>query len=257
VQDGRYGEPVRIRLDGVQADVLALTDEIVSLRAVARRTRRPFEEVSAAADELHTARLILRKGDLAVALPLRRRRGAIIGLAGLPCAGKSTLVGVAREMGIGCLDVGEAIRDKFGDEAYELTPADKVQLLGKCDSVFRSLGPELREAYRPNGILLVDSFKAAADLAVVREEVPEAMVESWHITASKELRAARFVTRARPDDGPSLGAKEEKLRTIDIEEALRASAWTLVNDGSRSSLEQRAREFLTSVQAALTWVAPR
>ncbi|GAA1649588.1 RiPP maturation radical SAM C-methyltransferase [Actinoplanes couchii] len=255
VREGRDGNDETIRLDGALAEVLALTDEVTSLRAVARQAGRPFEEVSAAADELHAARLIVRRRDRAVALPLRRRRGAIIGLAGLPCAGKSTLVGIAREMGIACFDVGESIRRKFGTEAYELSPADKIRLLGKSDSVFRSLGPELREAFVPGEVLLVDSFKAVADLAVVREEVPEAMVESWHVTADEGLRGARFVTRARPDDGPSLTAKEEKLRAIDIDGAVQASAWTIVNDGSREELATRGREFLTSVLAALHWNA--
>jgi magnesium-protoporphyrin IX monomethyl ester (oxidative) cyclase len=253
VEDARWGDVERLRFDGARADVLKYTDEFGSLRAVARQSGRSFDEISAAADDLHAGRLIVRRRDRATALPLRRRRGAVIGLAGLPCAGKSTVVEAAREAGVTCLDVGEMIRRKFGDEAYELTPADKVRLLGKAESVFRSLGPELRDAYEAGGVILVDSFKAAADLAVVREEMPEAMVEALHITADAGLRATRFVTRARPDDGPSLGAKEDKLQAIDIGAAVDATSWTIANDGSRERLRAQVQDFLDGVLAALVW----
>lgn len=63
--------------------------------------------------------------------------------------------------------------------------------------MFWFLGPELRDAFRPDGLLLVDSFKGAADLAVVREEIPEAMAEVLHVAADSSLREVRSVPRTR------------------------------------------------------------
>jgi dephospho-CoA kinase len=253
VTDGRDGEVQRLRLDGDRAKVLLGTDLVGSLRGVARREKLDRFRVDAAADWLHERRLVVRRGDLAVSLPTRERRPAIVGLTGLPCAGKSFFTHHASAMGISYVDVGAVIRAKFGDDAYHLTPVDKVELLGKSDSVFRSLGPELREASRTTELLLVDSFKAAADLDAVREEVPDAAVESLLITAARDVRRVRFAARARPDDGPSLEAKEDKLTAIGIGSALHHATWTLVNEGTDEGYRRQIDQFVRAVLAALRW----
>jgi ribosomal peptide maturation radical SAM protein 1 len=253
IRDQRDGSDRRLRLEGNRARVFLATDLVGSLRVLARRERLDLAEVVAAADWLAARRLIVRRRDRALAVPTMQRRPAVIGLTGLPGAGKSFLLETARAMGVACLDVGALIRLKFGDDAYHLAAADKVELLGKSDSVFRSLGPELRDACPTDGVLLIDSFKAAADLDVVREELPDAVVESLLITASRGRRRRRFAARARPDDGPSLEAKEESLRAIGIGAALRSATWELRNDATTDQFRHQIHEFLQSVVAGLAW----
>jgi hypothetical protein len=96
--------------------------------------------------------LIVRRRDRAISLPTRRHGGAVIGLMGLLCAGKSFFMETALALGVPCLYVGALIRMKFGDDAFDLSPVDEIELPGKSASVFRALGPELREAYGPNEI---------------------------------------------------------------------------------------------------------
>jgi ribosomal peptide maturation radical SAM protein 1 len=253
VTDQRGDDVRQLRFDGDRARVFLAADRESSLRRLARRERLDWPAVEAAAAWLARHRLIVRRGDMAVALPTRMARPAVIGLTGLPCAGKSFFARTARALGVNCVDVGELIKEKFGDAAYDLTPADKVELLGKSDSVFRALGPELREACHDRDLVLIDSFKAASDLDVVREEVPDAMVESLLITAGRELRRARFASRARPDDGPSLEAKEDKLAPIGIESAVQGATWTIGNVGSEQTYRQQVTDFLAQVRDRSAW----
>jgi ribosomal peptide maturation radical SAM protein 1 len=248
VTDQRAGHLRQYRLDGDRARVLLGCDRETSLRRLASREQLSGPAIDAAAAWLARHQLIVRRGDLAIALPTRTPRPLVVGLTGLPCAGKSSFAQAALKLGVPCIDVGELIRQKFGDAAYDLTPTDKVELLGKSDSVFRALGPELREICRDRDLVLIDSFKAASDLAVVREEVADAMVESLLITAGRELRRSRFVSRARPDDGPSLQDKEDKLAPIGIESAAREAAWTIENAGTDAEYEQQVTDFLAQLR---------
>jgi hypothetical protein len=48
---------------------------------------------------------------------------------GLPYAGKSFFMETALAVGVPWLYVGVLIRMKFGDDAFDLSPVDKIELL--------------------------------------------------------------------------------------------------------------------------------
>jgi hypothetical protein len=105
------------------------TDLVGSLRDLGRRDGLNWPDVAAAADWLDEERLIVRRRDRAISLPTRQHGGAVIGLMGLPCAGKSFFMETALALGVPWLYVGALIRMKFGDDAFDLSPVDKIELL--------------------------------------------------------------------------------------------------------------------------------
>lgn len=238
ITDRRDGNSSGIHLDREQSAVFMACDHVRSIEAIAKSTGLPTGSCKAIVAELKLRGLVATEKTQTLSLPLRRMTKAIVGLTGRSCAGKTTVCEIADGLGAGLVDVGSIILEQLGLDFWSLPPREKLDRIGRQESLFHYIAPWIRQALSKHSIVFVDSIKAEADAAVIARLLPEAELLTLQIEAPDTTRADRFAVRKRPGDEPTLEVKEDRLRSIGLETTLLHSDFKIVNTGSKTELEQ-------------------
>jgi len=121
--------------------------------------------------------------------------------------------------------------ENYGKEFCSLPPETRLEKIGNGESIFHGVLPGLL-AHANEKIVFVDSIKSKSDPEVISSIFPDSVVVTVRISADDRLRETRFAKRNRPGDEKTLEIKDQRLKTIGIDELFRAEAHEIENTGS-------------------------
>lgn len=151
-------------------------------------------------------------------LPLEEYRTVVLALTGPPAAGKSTLVGLLRDIGVPCKDTGEAVRE----EARRRLDTDELS-----EDQIWDVATEIRDEHGPAGptaicrdwieeqrregneVLCVSSIRDQAELDWLREEIGPTLCV--RIDAETYQRRERYIEGHLGDDEKRSSISRDRL----------------------------------------------
>ncbi len=180
-------------------------------------------------------------------------RKLVVGLVGMPGAGKSVIVTVAREKGYNVLIMGDIVREEAKRRGLNPNPEN----LGK-------IMLELRKKEGPAAIskrcmpkigkiegdkLVIDGIRSLKEVEEFKRHLPHFTLMAVH--SSPETRFRRLHLRGRSDDSNSLETFNQRdLRelSVGLGNAIAMAEYMIVNDKSLVAVKEQAREILTRIE---------
>ena len=181
----------------------------------------------------------------------------VVGLAGMPGAGKSLVVSAAKEGGYGIVVMGDVVREETASRGLELDPQNvgKVMLElreqeGKSVIAKRCI-PKIERI--PENKILVDGIRSLAEVEEFRRHFPKFTLIAVH--SSPETRFKRLYHRQRSDDSASWEVFHERdMRelSVGLGEAIAMAEHLIVNEEKYEVAKRKAKEVLRKVEQKWT-----
>ncbi|MFQ5761452.1 MAG: AAA family ATPase [Candidatus Bathyarchaeia archaeon] len=187
-------------------------------------------------------------------MPRRSRKRLIIGITGLPGAGKSTAAQAAQQMGIPILVMGDFIRSKAEELGIEPTSRNLGRLMVKLrrehgEDVVAKMTISAIEKL-PDRVVVIDGIRSLAEVAAFRSSCTHFKLLA--IEAPRETRFHRLTKRLRSDDvrlWRDFARRDQREAKVGVGEAMSASDAVItaktpseLMDKTRSVLERVMRE---------------
>jgi dephospho-CoA kinase len=176
----------------------------------------------------------------------------VVGVAGMPGAGKATVVQVAEMLGYAIVVMGNVVREEARKRNLELTPENvgRVMLdLRKSAGpavIARRCIPRIKESSRKP--VIVDGLRSLYETDVLRKSFPAFKLLAIH--SSPETRFNRLYNRRRSDDPASwetfLERDWRELR-VGIGSVIASADSMIVNEGKKGALKREVKKFLENV----------
>jgi len=178
----------------------------------------------------------------------------VVGLAGMPGAGKSIVVSVAKASGYGVVVMGDEVREEAKKRGLEPTPEN----LGRIMLELRHLKGEAVIAKRcipkiagmTESKVVVDGVRSLAEVEEFRRNFPKFALVAVH--AAPETRFKRLFHRGRSDDPRSWEVFHERdMRelSVGLGNAIAMAEYMIVNEGSLNIVKKQAAEILRRIEA--------
>lgn len=177
----------------------------------------------------------------------------VIGLAGMPGAGKSLFVEVATELGYAIVVMGDVIRQETLKRGLELTPQNvgKVMLQlreegGSCVIAEKCI-PKIEELTSQK--VIVDGLRSLNEADTFKEHFANFTLVAVH--ASPETRFKRLNCRGRSDDPKNWGVFHERdMRelSVGLGNVIAMAEQILVNDNSMEQFKAQVKEYLERIE---------
>lgn len=176
----------------------------------------------------------------------------IVGFVGMPGSGKSAAAGVAREMNIPVVVMGDVIREEAARRG--LPPTDRN--LGAVGNDLRSKeGPDAIATrclakIRATGasVVVVEGIRSRSEVELFRESSDDFLLIEVYVP--DEVRLARIASRGRSDDGndrdlaKAVADRDARELSWGMGDAIRAADLRIENSGSVDEFRGRVREAL-------------
>jgi len=181
----------------------------------------------------------------------------IIGLAGMPGAGKSVVVNAAKENGYGIVVMGDVVREETVSRGLELNPQNigKVMLdlrekEGK-NVVAKRCVPKIEKSLQPK--IIVDGVRSLNEVEEFKNHFPKFTLVAVH--SSPETRFKRLYHRQRSDDPKNWQVFSERdMRELDVGlgEAIAMAEHIIINEEKYEVVKRKANEVLRKVEQKWT-----
>jgi len=176
----------------------------------------------------------------------------IIGVAGMPGAGKSLVVKAAYELGFKVVVMGDEVREEAKRRGIEATPENLGRLM-----------LELREMEGPASIakrclekiqkakedfVLVDGVRSMYEVEEFKKHFPNFILLAVH--ASPETRFRRLFKRRRSDDPvkwKNFVERDNRELKVGLGNVIALADYILVNEGGIEEFVEMAKQFLGNV----------
>jgi dephospho-CoA kinase len=177
----------------------------------------------------------------------------VIGLTGMPGAGKSSVVELVQEAGYDVVSMGDVIRDETAKRGLALNPTNvgKVMLelraLGGDNVVAEKCVPKIVAKEKPK--IIIDGLRSYNEAEVFQKHFTNFVLMAVH--APPQIRFARLSSRGRSDDPKTWDIFHERdMRElgVGIGKAIALAEYIIINDDSIDILNSRAKELLRRVE---------
>jgi dephospho-CoA kinase len=177
----------------------------------------------------------------------------VIGLAGMPGAGKSVVVEMAREMGYDIVVMGDVIRQETIKRGLELKPLNvgKVMLELRQESgnyvIAQKCIPKIKEQTSPK--VLVDGLRSLFEADIFKEHFAKFNMVAVH--ASPQTRFSRLSSRRRSDDPAEWKVFQERdMRELGVGlgNVIAMAEQVIVNDNSFEHVKAKVKESLERIE---------
>jgi len=177
----------------------------------------------------------------------------VIGLAGMPGAGKSAVVKVAEETGYAIVVMGDIVREEVEKRSMKPTPKNvgKIMLeLRRMEGeavIARRCVPKIEKAMEQK--VLVDGVRSLSEVEEFEKHFLRFSLIAVH--ASPETRFERLYRRRRSDDPRNWEISHERdMRelTVGLGNAVAMAEYIIVNEGSLKVAKDKIREVLRRVE---------
>lgn len=177
----------------------------------------------------------------------------LIVITGMPGAGKSAAVEVARQMGLPVYSMGDRVREVVLSRGLPLTP----EVVGAVANAEReSQGPDIWAkrtlAVIPQGtrVAVIDGTRSGAEVEAFRSKAGLAAVTVLSLQASPTTRRGRLFRRARSDDELThrgFEARDRRELGWGIGEAVARADLTVVNEGPLEAFRAELARVLSAL----------
>lgn len=181
------------------------------------------------------------------------RNKVVIGVAGMPGAGKAMVVEVARKLGYGIVVMGDEVREETKRRNLEPTPENvgKVMLQMRQEegaaAVAKRCTPKIEKS--GNRVVVVDGIRSLYEADAFKKHFPRFKLLAIH--ASPETRFRRLFKRKRSDDPERwetfLERDWRELR-VGHGSVIASADVMIVNEGKRDELRKEVEGFLENVK---------
>lgn len=177
----------------------------------------------------------------------------VVGLGGMPGAGKSLVVEVARELGYDIVTMGDVVREQTRLAGLEPTPQNigKVMLELRAKEgqyvIAKKCIPKI-EAQTSNRVL-IDGLRSLYEADIFREQFKTFTLVAVH--APPNVRFERLRTRGRSDDPPNYEVFHERdMRELGVGlgSVIAMAEKILVNDNSIEGFKALVRENFGTIE---------
>lgn len=177
----------------------------------------------------------------------------VIGLAGMPGAGKSVVVSVARESGYGVVVMGDEVREEAKRRRLKATRENlgKIMLeLRRSEgeaAIARRCVPKIEKTAERK--IIVDGIRSLSEVEEFGKHFPNFSLIAVH--SSPETRFKRLYHRQRSDDPKSWETfRERDVRelSVGLGDVIAMAEHIIVNEGEMEALKRKVREVLGRVE---------
>jgi dephospho-CoA kinase len=178
----------------------------------------------------------------------------VIGVVGMPGAGKSLVDEVAAAMGFGVTNMGDVVRDEAKARGLQPTRENLSKIMfelretGGPPVVASRCIPKISQS--PRQVVIVDGLRSMYEVEEFRTIFPKLAVLCVH--ACPETRFRRLFGRGRSDDPIHLPAfldRDTKELQIGIGSVIALSDFVLSNEGTTRQLKTKVRRFFRTYAA--------
>jgi len=176
----------------------------------------------------------------------------VVGVAGMPGAGKGTFREIVQEMGYPVMVMGDEIREEAKRRKLEPTPENLGRVMLKLReeegpaAVAKRCIPKMEKAKEK--VVVVEGIRSLHEVDEFKKHFPNFTLIAIH--ASPETRFRRLFQRNRSDDPKGWETfMERDLRElgVGIGAAIATADHMIVNEGSKVQLKRKTREVLKEV----------
>lgn len=176
----------------------------------------------------------------------------VVGVAGMPGAGKATVKEMVQKMGYSVVVMGDEIREEAKRRKLEPTPENIGMVMLKLReeegpyTVAKRCIPKIEKA--KGKVVIVDGIRSPHEVEEFKRRFPNFTLIAIH--ASPETRFQRLFRRKRSDDPKSWETfMERDLRELNVGlgNAIATADYMIVNEGTKAQLKGKFCEVLERV----------
>jgi dephospho-CoA kinase len=178
----------------------------------------------------------------------------VIGIVGMPGAGKAVVRRIAKTMGCSEVVMGDVVRQEVRRRGLPPSPENlgKVMLTLREEKgptvVADQCIPRIRSS--ETDIVVVDGLRSLHEANAFRAHFPDFTLVAIH--SSPEIRFQRLFRRQRNDDPKrwdTFAARDSRELHVGLGSAIATADWMIVNEGTRAEFKRKARQILEAVIA--------
>ena len=171
----------------------------------------------------------------------------VIGLAGMPGAGKSVVINVAKGSGYGIIVMGDAVREEAQRRHLKSSPEDLGKIMLELRQkegnsiIAKRCIPKIENTKEQK--IIVDGIRSLSEVEEFKKHFPKFTLVA--IQASPETRFKRLYRRQRSDDPASWENFKERDRresNVGLEQAIAAAEHTIINEEEISAVKKKMYE---------------
>lgn len=173
----------------------------------------------------------------------------VIGVAGMPGAGKATVREIAKRMGYSIVVMGDVIRREAKRRRLQPTPENLGMIMLKLrrekgpNAVANRCIPRIENSGR--NVVVIDGIRSLHEVNEFRKHFPNLTLIAIH--SSPETRFQRLFHRQRSDDPNGWDTfLERDLRELGVGlgEAIATADYMIVNEGTKGEFRRKVRKAL-------------
>jgi dephospho-CoA kinase len=177
----------------------------------------------------------------------------IIGFAGMPGSGKSTVVRVAEERGYCLIIMGEVVREEAKRRRLKSNPENIGKIMLELRQkegpavIAKRCIPKIKRAIRDK--VIIDGIRSLDEVEEFKRHFPKFSLIAVH--SSPEIRFKRLYRRRRSDDPENWGIFHERdMRelSVGLGDAIAMAEYIIVNEGELKAVKEKIREILRRVE---------
>jgi dephospho-CoA kinase len=181
----------------------------------------------------------------------------VVGLAGMPGAGKSLVVKTAQQEGYAVVIMGDVIREETRKRGLELNPKNMGEVMlelrkaGGNTIIAEKCIPKIKKTR--NKKVIVDGLRSLYEVDAFKALFPKFTLLAVH--ASPETRFKRLYRRRRSDDPDGWELfRERDMRelSVGLGNTIAMAEHLIINEKNRGYAEAKVREILRRVEKEWT-----
>jgi dephospho-CoA kinase len=176
----------------------------------------------------------------------------VIGVAGMPGAGKSLVTEIAERMGYPVVTMGDVIREETKKRGLHLTPENMGVIMLRLREEEGSAAVARRSVSKieskKSRIVVVDGLRSLNELGEFRRRFEKFVLIA--VYASSETRFRRLFRRRRSDDPSGWATFHERdMRelSVGLGNAIALADYLIINEGERTETEKKILAVLRKV----------
>jgi dephospho-CoA kinase len=173
----------------------------------------------------------------------------VIGVTGMPGAGKDIAIEVFRELGFPIIVMGDEVRAETKKQCLTPTPENvgKVMLQIRAEEgpevLARRCVPKIKAEKSP--VVVVDGIRSMHEVQEYRKEFPNMRIMAVH--ASPRTRFKRLTTRGRsddPQDWTTFTERDQRELSVGLGNVIATADLMIINEGTIEDFRRRLRQLL-------------
>jgi len=180
------------------------------------------------------------------------KKRTLIGVAGMPGAGKATVEEIVRNMGYSMVVMGDEIRDEAKRRGLKPTPENLGMVMLKLREeegpgiVAERCIPKIEKA--DGKIVVVDGVRSPYEVEKFKRHFPSFTLIA--VYASPATRFQRLFKRSRSDDPKvwdTFAERDMRELSVGLGNVIAMADYLIVNEGTKNQLKRQIRKVLEVV----------